>query len=81
MITSSVLYLKISQSLGDSYIGMGRGGIGKLTPKTKGLAGLAKPLFCQVVPKAGVEPAHLAATVFETVVSTNSTTSAREGRL
>ena len=29
-----------------------------------------------MVPKAGVEPAHLAATVFETVVSTNSTTSA-----
>ncbi len=53
MITSSVLFLKISQSLRDSYIGMGRGGIWKSTQKTKGLAGLAKPLFCQVVPKAG----------------------------
>ena len=29
-----------------------------------------------VVPKAGIEPARREATVFETVVSTNSTTSA-----
>lgn len=33
-------------------------------------------LFSNVVPKAGVEPARLAPSVFETDVSTNSTTSA-----